>query len=200
MNLRRRILVPEVVQTSDMDCGPATLKCLLQGFGVTLSYPRIRDACQTEVDGTSIDTLEEVAVQLGLDAEQVVVPVDHLLLPAADLLPALVVFCSPGGLTHFAVAWSEVGSVVQIMDPAVGREWLGTTQFLNSLYIHSMPVLAEAWSEWARSHELLLPLGKRIAKLGIREADNKAIVASALANSTWRGLAALDAATRLLGS
>jgi ATP-binding cassette subfamily B protein len=200
MNLRRRILGPEVVQTSDMDCGPATLKCLLQGFGVTLSYPRIRDACQTEVDGTSIDTLEEVAVQLGLDAEQVVVPADHLLLPAADLLPALVVFCSPGGLTHFAVAWSEVGSVVQIMDPAVGREWLGTTQFLNSLYIHSMPVLAEAWSEWARSHELLLPLGKRIAKLGIREADNKAIVASALANSTWRGLAALDAATRLLGS
>ena len=68
---RRRLLVPEVVQTSAMDCGPAALKCLLEGFGIPVSYGRLREACQTDVDGTSIDTLEEVAVQLGLDAEQI---------------------------------------------------------------------------------------------------------------------------------
>ena len=28
----RRLIVPEVVQTSAMDCGPASLKCLLEGF------------------------------------------------------------------------------------------------------------------------------------------------------------------------
>ena len=28
-----RLLVPEVVQTSAMDCGPASLKALLEGFG-----------------------------------------------------------------------------------------------------------------------------------------------------------------------
>jgi ABC-type bacteriocin/lantibiotic exporter with double-glycine peptidase domain len=80
---RRRLLVPEVVQTSAMDCGPAALKCLLDGFGVQVSYGRLREACQTSVDGTSIDTLEDVAVQLGLDAEQIIVPVDHVLLPEA---------------------------------------------------------------------------------------------------------------------
>ena len=31
---RRRLLVPEVVQTSAMDCGPAALTCLLEGFGM----------------------------------------------------------------------------------------------------------------------------------------------------------------------
>src|SRR5919204_4333868 len=92
---QRRFLAPEVVQTSNMDCGPATLKCLLEGFGISASYGRLREACQTDVDGTSIDTMEEVAVQLGLEAEQVMLPVDHVLLPEAQALPALVVIRQP---------------------------------------------------------------------------------------------------------
>ena len=40
------------------------------------SYGRLREACQTEVDGTSIDTIEEVAVQLGLEAEQIMIVID----------------------------------------------------------------------------------------------------------------------------
>ena len=56
-----RLLAPEVVQSSAMDCGPAALKCILQGFGVPVSYDRLREACQTGLDGTSIDTLESVA-------------------------------------------------------------------------------------------------------------------------------------------
>ena len=68
---RRHLFAPEVVQTSPMDCGPAALTCLLEGHGLSVSYGRLREACQTDVDGTSIDTLEAVAVQLGLQAEQV---------------------------------------------------------------------------------------------------------------------------------
>src|SRR5687767_16040685 len=98
---RRRLMVPEVIQSSAMDCGPAALKCLLEGFGIAVSYGRLREACQTDVDGTSIDTLEDVAVQLGLVAEQTMVPVDHLLLPVAQTLPALVVTVLPDGSTHF---------------------------------------------------------------------------------------------------
>ena len=48
----RCLIVPEVVQTSAMDCGPASLKCLLEGFGISVSYGRLREACQTDVDGT----------------------------------------------------------------------------------------------------------------------------------------------------
>src|SRR5689334_172411 len=107
-----------------MDCGPAALKCLLDGFGVPASYGRLREACQTAVDGTSIDTLEEVAGRLGLDAAQVTMPREHLLLPAAGALPALVVVVLPSGMTHFVVLWRLHGDRVQVMDPARGRRWV----------------------------------------------------------------------------
>ena len=76
----QRFLAPEVVQTSAMDCGPAALKSILEGFNIPVSYGRLREACQTDVDGTSINTIEDLAVQLGLRAEQIMIPPDHLLL------------------------------------------------------------------------------------------------------------------------
>jgi len=51
-------------------------------IAASVGYGRLREACQTDVDGTSIDTLEAIAVQLGLEAEQVMLPVDHLLVKA----------------------------------------------------------------------------------------------------------------------
>ena len=67
---RRALLVPEVVQTSAMDCGPAALAALLGGIGIPASYGRLREACQTDVDGTSIDTLEDMLGVIGLDARR----------------------------------------------------------------------------------------------------------------------------------
>ena len=124
LSKKRRLFVPEVIQTSAMDCGPAVLKCLLEGFGIPVNYGRLREACQTDVDGTSIDTLEDVARRLGLDAEQVILPVDHLLLPEAEALPAIVVTRQPNGFTHFVLLWRRHGPFVQVMDPGVGRRWL----------------------------------------------------------------------------
>ena len=75
----RRLIAPEVIQTSKTDCGPAALKSMLEGFGISVSYARLREVCRTDVDGTSVDRLEQIANELGLDAEQVMVPVDHVL-------------------------------------------------------------------------------------------------------------------------
>ena len=55
--MTRRFLVPEAIQTSAMDCGPASLKALLEGHGISASYGRLREACQTDIDGTSIDMI-----------------------------------------------------------------------------------------------------------------------------------------------
>jgi len=118
---RRHLFAPEVVQTSAMDCGPAALTCLLEGYGLSVSYGRLREACQTDVDGTSIDTLETIAVQLGLSAEQILMPVDHLFLPETMAFPSIVVVRLPSGMTHFVVAWRPHGRVVQVMDPHTGR-------------------------------------------------------------------------------
>ncbi len=195
---RRRRLVPEVVQTSAMDCGPACLAAILRGFGVDASYGRLREACQTDVDGTSIDTLEEIAGQLGLDASQVLIPVDHVLLAATDALPALAVARLPSGDNHFIVAWGHRAGRVQVMDPAVGRRWMTRDAFLDQLYVHEMRLPAEAWREWAASDDLRDPLAHRLRAVGA--AAPSPTIERALSDPSWRGIAALDAATRMVQS
>ncbi len=201
MNLSRRgIFVPEVVQTSAMDCGPASLKCLAEGFGIRVSYGRLREACQTDVDGTSIDMMEEVAVQLGLDAEQIMVPADFVLLPEADVLPAIAVVLRANKVTHFVVAWRRHGGLLQVMDPSEGRQWAPTAQFLASLYIHVLPVSAKGWREWAESEKFTMPLRRKLDELGISGTAAERFVESALSYPGWRSLARIEAATRALGS
>ncbi len=192
---RRRLLVPEVVQSSATDCGPAVLGSLLAGHGIPVSYGRLREACQTDVDGTSVDTVEEIAVALGLDAAQVVVPVDHVLRAESELLPAIAVLRLPNGMSHFVVLWSVLGPWVQVMDPGAGRLWIPRAKLLDSLYVHTMRVTAEDFRALAASKDFLLPLRGRIEALGCAA---EALLAPALADTGTRGLAGLDAAVRLV--
>ena len=199
MKTSARLVVPEVVQTSNMDCGPAALKSLLGGFSIHVHYGRLREACQTDVDGTSIDTLETVANQLGLQAEQIMLPADHILLEQARALPAIAVVVLPNNVTHFVVVWRRHGSFVQIMDPATGRRWTSSARFLSELYIHTMPVPAADWREYAGSPDFLRPLRRRMDGLGFGD-QSQQLITAALAGSGWRTLAALDAAVRMLSS
>lgn len=190
-------LAPEVIQTSEMDCGPAGLKTLLDGHGIPVSYGRLREACQTGVDGTSIDTLEDLAVQFGLNAEQIMLPPDHVALDESQALPALVVVRLPSGAAHFVVAWRRHGQFLQVMDPGVGRRWMTWRRFADDLFIHRHPVAAAAWREWAGSDEFLRPLHRRLQDLQVPEAAVEELIGLAKADPGWQGLAALDAAARL---
>ena len=190
-----KLFVPEVVQTSNMDCGPAALKSLLEGFGIPVNYGRLREACQTGVDGTSIDTLEEVANQLGLQAEQIMLPSDHVLMDEARALPAIAVVVLPNGVTHFVIVWRRFGRFVELMDPAVGRRWVSAARFLRDLYLHQQHVAAEDWREYAASEDFLAPLRRRLASLGINHTGMLAT-----SDTTSRPLAALDAGVRMLES
>ncbi len=196
----RRFFVPEVVQTSNMDCGPAALKCLLEGFGAPVSYGRLREACQTGIDGTSIDTMETVANQLGLRAEQVLLPVDDLFILEAKALPALVVVLLPNGLTHFVVVWRRHGNLLQVMDPAVGRRWVKVQRFTSEIYRHAMPATATEWREFAGSDGFQIVLQARLRKLGAGENDSARLLGRLLADESWQPLAAFDAAVRLVQS
>jgi ABC-type bacteriocin/lantibiotic exporter with double-glycine peptidase domain len=188
-----------------MDCGPAALLSLLRGFRLHADYDALREACQTDVDGTSIDALEVVAREAGLDVEQTMVPVDHLLLPEARSLPAVVVVDLPGGLTHFVVVWRahllggplDRRGVVQVMDPGAGRRWVTLADFLDELHVHAMPVPAAAWRAFAGSEEFRAPLTRRLCGLGA--VDPAALFAAADADPSWRALGALDAAARMAG-
>src|SRR6185503_11080455 len=149
---------------------------------VSVSYGRLREACQTDVDGTSIDMMEEVAVQLGLEAEQIMLPPDHLLLHETKALPAIVIVCLPNGLTHFVVAWRRHGGFLQVMDPGTGRRWPTIKQFLDEVYIHSTAVPAEAWREWAGGDEFLDGFRRRLSNLGVSRGRAKRMIGTALAD------------------
>jgi alpha-glucosidase len=177
-----------------MDCGPACLKSLLEGHGVSASYGRLREACHTDVDGTSIDALERVAGDLGLDARQVMVPLDHLLLAESALLPALVVTRQPSGTTHFVVVWSARAGVVQVMDPAIGRHYSTRREFVDEVHVHEMAIPLAAWCEWAASDDFLSALRRRIADLGVSRSQTERWIGAPAPSDSWRRLAALDAA------
>jgi ABC-type bacteriocin/lantibiotic exporter with double-glycine peptidase domain len=197
VNLKhRRWLVPEVVQTSAMDCGPAALKCLLEGFGIPVSYGRLREACQTDVDGTSIDTMEEIAVQLGLEAEQIMVPPDYLLLEQTNALPAIAVVSLPTGMTHFVLVWRKHGPLVQAMDPAAGRRWLSREHLLSSLHVHTQLAPLVDWREWATSDKFLKPLRRKLSDLGCSNSQALRLTERAAADNGWQPLAALEASVR----
>ena len=178
-----------------MDCGPASLKALLEGFGIPVSYGRLREACQTGVDGTSIDTMETTAVALGLEAEQIMIPLDHLLLPESKCLPAIVVVRLSTQATHFVVVWRRHGPWLQVMDPAVGRRWIPVQEFLRDVHLHTQAVPVEAWREWAGGGQFIKGLQARLGALGVRDANR--LVSEALADPGWQKIGALDAATRM---
>lgn len=196
----RRFFVPEVIQTSDMDCGPAALKALFEGFNVSLSYGRLREACQTQVDGSSIDTIEDVAIKLGMNAQQTMLPPDHLPLLEAAALPALVVVSLAHGQTHFVIVWRMHGPFAQVMDPSKGRRWVRWQKFVDEIFIHHFPISAELWRTWASQDEFLNPLRHRMRLIGITERTQNELIEAALEDPTWRGIAALDAKVRMLAA
>ncbi len=193
----RRFLAREVIQTSGMDCGPASLKCLLEGFRVAVGYDRLREACQTDVDGTSIDTMEEVARQLGLDAEQIMIPPDHLFFSEARALPAILVVANAIGVTHFIVVWRRHGSWLQVMDPAAGRHWVRRSSLLERVYRHALEVPAAGWREWADTDDFRDTLGARMAALRMGAGRRRRLLDKAMADPGWHAPAALDAAVRM---
>jgi ABC-type bacteriocin/lantibiotic exporter with double-glycine peptidase domain len=193
----RRFIVPEVVQTSVMDCGPACLKALLEGFGIHVNYDRLREACQTDLDGTSIDSIEQVAVEMGLEAEQIMVPADHVFLSEAHTLPGLIVVQLPNSLTHFMILWRRHGQRLQVMDPADGRQWPHLKAFGGRIHLHAQAVAATDWRDWAGSSEFLAVLRQRAYRIGLSKRAISREINTALADPNWRGIASLDAALRM---
>ncbi|MEM9455579.1 MAG: ATP-binding cassette domain-containing protein [Myxococcota bacterium] len=194
--MNQRLLAPEVIQTSSMDCGPACMVSVLEGFGEPADYERLRDLCQTDVDGTSIDMLEQLSCALGLEAEQIVLPVEHLLESAARTVPAILVVQQPGGPTHFVVVWRTLGPWVQVMDPAGGRRWTTKAGLRRIAHRLVLDVGVDEWREWAGSEEATRTFAARLGAL-VRAQVATSLLEQAASDPGPTALAALDAAIRL---
>ncbi len=193
---KRHWMAPEVIQTSAMDCGPATLKCLLNGYHIPASYGRLREACQTSVDGTSIDVIENVAQQLGLNAEQVLLPPDHLW--QGNKSPILIVVRRADTAAHFVIVWRRIGPWLQIMDPAVGRRWVTQKQLERDIYIQQLQLPTEDWFQWAIGEQCQAFIMTRLALLGANRKQARNMVRQTIEQSHWYAIATLDAAIRMV--
>lgn len=191
-----RYLIPEVIQTSSMDCGPAALCASFHGFGIELNYDQLREICQTDVDGTSVEALAAVANQLGLAAEQIYIPLDHLCIRTVSPFPALLIVRQPDGSSHIIVVWRRVGNLYQIMDPGMGRRWVTAASLIGMAYEHDLEVTTESWRQWASGPEFTRALRQRM-----RDVDaDESLIAQASADGSPRGLASLDASVRFVAA
>jgi ATP-binding cassette subfamily B protein len=191
---RPSFFAEEIIQSSAMDCGPAALKCLLGGFGCRVDYDKVREACRTGVDGTSIDALQDLAIDLGFDASQHMVPSDALGAFLATKRPFLVVVRTPYGGTHFEVVWNKVAGLLQVMDPIIGRRWQPESDFVRRLLIHYQAFPADTWLALAMTGPFAPWLRRRAARLGAPPGELERCVAA----DGWRGMAALDCASRIV--
>lgn len=165
----RRRRPPEVLQTSGMDCGPASLAAGCRALGLDVRLDALREVCGSDVDGTSVDAMEEVANGLGLVAEQVVIPTGHLLAAPERYLPALAVTRLPDGFTHLVFIWECTRGAFTIMDPAVGWRRVRARDLAGELYAHPYEAPAEDVAAYVESQEFTAPLAARLVALGLAD-------------------------------
>jgi ATP-binding cassette subfamily B protein len=189
-------LAPEVLQISTMDCGVAALTTFVSGYGVDVSYERLRQACQTSVDGTSIDALEDVANELGVISCQHLVPTDLFARSLDGRLPAVLIVSEMGQPPHFVVLWRRIGSWLHVMDPATGRVWIREAELRRRLLINHHPLSEDDFRDWfaASSYRAMLERLCDETLTGLRAAHARSVLASPDSAAT---LGAVDAALRL---
>jgi hypothetical protein len=190
---------PEVRQHSFLDCGPAALQSVLQGFGVQVEYETLVHLLAVDpVEGASIDSLEEVANRFGVEAQQVMIPPDYLFLPGGHDGPMIAIATAPGALKHFLVLWRAADARVQVMDPSTGlRTWVGQSDLRKRLYVHEMAVPAKAWKEWSHGVTFRDGVFARMVGLGMPASAIEHLWTEASTDTSLTGLQALDAAVRL---
>lgn len=193
--MARRLLPPAVLQNGAADCGPAVLASALAGFGMPAPFAEMRARLGSDQEGTSIGELERVARELGLDAEEAMLPAEHLL-TGTLALPAIAVVLLEDRRTHFVLVWRRWGRFFLVHDPARGRGLESAADLGARLLHHEHGVPAAAWREWAGGAEFRGELERRLRSSGLSRRDTERLLARALASPAAEPLAALDAAAR----
>ncbi len=195
--MSRPFLAPECLQLSSMDCGVAAVFTLLSGHGVHVNYEALRELCQTGVDGTSIDSLEDLCNELGVEVVQHVVPTDLVGSVMEGRLPLLAIVARGRGIPHFVTVWRRVGPYLQIMDPAGGRSWVHRDDFVRDLFPHPFELNHDDWRCWMADNSYREALLRRADEFLPRETVTE-IATPVMDRVNPVEVAALDGALRLL--
>ncbi|MFT3770662.1 MAG: cysteine peptidase family C39 domain-containing protein [Minicystis sp.] len=193
---------PDLPEIKDTGRGRATaaLRALLTANGIAFDAATLERECKVDDDGASIDDLEDVAAKYGLDARQIILPPEHVLLPGAKLLPGILIVDGAGDddASDFILVWRVDGDRVLVMDPADGRRWVSRAELLDAIHLHTMTVPEADWARTQTDPGFLDALRARLAAIGVDGDKAKGLVDKSVGAPTFRGVAALDAAVRQL--
>ena len=117
---RRR--VPELIQTSAVECGAACLAMILGYYGRKTSIAEIRESCGVGRDGLSALRMVQAARSYGLRVRTISLRVNDFRFVR---LPAIIHW----QFNHFLVLERWSPSFVDVVDPASGRERLTAQEF-----------------------------------------------------------------------
>jgi ATP-binding cassette subfamily B protein len=166
--VRRRHLVPEVLQNSDWEGGAACLMALLAGYDLVARHRDLVQFCEREGGGHSFEALRIVAARFGMEMQPTPRRPEFALVHPAACLPAIAKIESCSGATRCVVLWRGHGPWLQVMDPSCGRLWIPRKEIAASLQILEYRVHAQQWDEWSQSEEFTKSLEMRARALGER--------------------------------
>ncbi|MGB0385173.1 MAG: ATP-binding cassette domain-containing protein [Ardenticatenaceae bacterium] len=199
--MTRPFFAEVVREGSASRCGVAALRCVLAGYGIDVGDEELaalsqqgEDKDQDRDQDQDAQAVADMAKLVGLDVALLSLPVDYF---CEEHLPAVVLFGSEEARPHFVVVWSQVGPLFQVMDPQLGLRWLTKEGLRKQLYLSERVVEAQRWREEAAEEPFCTSLRSRLSDLELAPDKVEALMSRALADPSWQGLAALDAATRM---
>lgn len=116
---------PLYKQYDAMDCGPSCLRMIAKHYGKDYSLQFFRDKSYASREGTSLLCLRDAARAIGMNAQCVLVSLEHLANEA--VLPCIVHW----NRDHFVVVYGSKNGILEIADPALGRVKYSHEQFLS---------------------------------------------------------------------
>ena len=154
---RKLVQAPVIIQMDAAECGAACLVSVLAHHGRHIALEEARRLCGVSRDGTS-------ALQITAGAEHMGLSCEGYSVESADLkdleLPGILFW----GFEHFVVLEGWKAGRWRVMDPAVGRRWVGPEEFdrkFTGVCLELKP--AEGFSPGGRPRSLTSALWARLA-------------------------------------
>lgn len=194
-NTKRRFFIPQVSESAEVTDIQAIVKAVLLGYGISVTDAQLTTSLSGNFAANSPSTLIQITHTFGLEMEQAMLPADAIQI--GNTLPVLVLLRPISEEPpHWAVVWNRIGPFFQVLDPQLGRLWMGSSQLLAEMGSEDLFLTAEAWRELSASATSRQFLRERLQALQLDAKRVETLMTSAYAPAHGCGPAALDAASR----
>ena len=111
----------KVRQHDNTDCAAACVASVCAHYGLRLPLLRIREACGTGPDGTSLQGIIDACGRLGMDAAGLCAKEKHITDLQEAVKPVILHLRKKNGWLHYVVLYAIDDSTATVMDPEDGE-------------------------------------------------------------------------------